>query len=335
MCVEWHSQERRYRRSSDGSKFTKIEIPSWIDIEGKTQTPWMSRARLANEYAVLNYILERTTIPVPKPIGLEYVDDCLAITTEWVDGVPFDDLGPQIRSPSYLDNYHPAEHAGLSHSEACMIAQVYSFTQDFFRNPKFDASHDFDHVRRVVHNATVILEREKAGNPSLDTFLVLLGALLHDVEDNKYTDKSIAAARTGSPLLTMLHEYGVDRRVEPAVVKELVDGVSYSSEIKDPAAVVDLIKRIPELAVVQDADRLDAIGAIGIGRCFTFSGAKAIRSLDDSIQHFEDKLLKLQGMMKTETGRQMAAERSQRIRMFMGWWKEEQLHGGDRELKRA
>ncbi|RMD44014.1 hypothetical protein DV735_g1137, partial [Chaetothyriales sp. CBS 134920] len=215
---------------------------------------------------------------------------------------------------------HPAEHAGLSPAESCMISQVYNFTQDFFKNPKFDASHDFDHVRRVVHNAMVILERERPANPNLDAFLVLLGALLHDVEDKKYTE-----TKTGSPLLKMLHEYGVDQRVAPAVVKQLVDGVSYSSEIKDRAAVVELISRIPELAVVQDADRLDAIGAIGIGRCFTFSGAKAIRSLDDSIEHFQDKLLKLESMMKTETGREMAAERSRRIRIFMGWWKDEQL----------
>ncbi|RMZ80917.1 hypothetical protein DV737_g2747, partial [Chaetothyriales sp. CBS 132003] len=219
---------------------------------------------------------------------------------------------------------HPAEHAGLSDSESCMIARVYDFTEEFFRNPKFDGSHDFQHVRRVVHNATVILEREKAGHPNLDTFLVLLGALVHDVEDKKYTG-GIAATTTSSPLMEMLHDYGVDQRVEPTVVKQLVDGVSYSSEIQDPAAVQALTARIPELAIVQDADRLDAIGAIGIGRCFTFSGAKGLRSLGDSIQHFEDKLLKLESMMKTETGREMAAERSRRIRVFMSWWKEEQL----------
>lgn len=85
--------------------FTKIEIPSWIDIEGKMQTPWMSRERLENEYTVLKYISERTTIPVPKPLRLGYIDGCLALTTEWVDGVLFDDLSPKIRSTSYLDDY--------------------------------------------------------------------------------------------------------------------------------------------------------------------------------------------------------------------------------------
>ena len=101
----WQSQERRYQRSSDLQTFTKIEIPSWIDIEGKTQTPWMSRERLVNEYTTLKYIAEKTTIPVPVPLRLGYVNGCLAITTEWIDGVPFDDLDPQVRSTSYLDEY--------------------------------------------------------------------------------------------------------------------------------------------------------------------------------------------------------------------------------------
>jgi len=103
----------------------------------------------------------------------------------------------------------------------------------------------------------------------------------------------------------------------------LVAGVSYSSEVKNPQHVKDLIEMIPELAVVQDADRLDAIGAIGIGRCFTFGGAKGSRSLTDAIQHFDEKLLKLEGMMKTEAGRAMAEQRSNRIRDFMAWWQEE------------
>ena len=100
MRKERRSQERRYLQT-----FTKIEIPSWTDLEGKTQTPWMSKERLVNEYTTLEYIAERTTIPVPKPLHLGYVNGCLAMTTEWVDGVPFDDLDPQIRSTLYLDEY--------------------------------------------------------------------------------------------------------------------------------------------------------------------------------------------------------------------------------------
>ena len=105
MCLERSSQERRYRRSSDLQRFTKIEIPSWIDIRGATQTPWMSRERLVNEYTVLKYIAQKTTIPVPKVLDLGYVDGCLAMTTEWVDGITFDDLDSDLQSTSYLDDY--------------------------------------------------------------------------------------------------------------------------------------------------------------------------------------------------------------------------------------
>ena len=103
--TEWRSQERRYQINLKRRTFTKIEIPSWIDIEGKTQKPWKSRERLMNEYMTLKYIGEKTTIPVPKPLHLRYINGCLAMTTEWIDGVPFDDLDPQTRSTSYLDEF--------------------------------------------------------------------------------------------------------------------------------------------------------------------------------------------------------------------------------------
>ena len=76
-----------------------------MDIEGNLQKPWMSKARLENEHATLNYISTRTTIPVPKPLGLGHVDGCLAMTTEWIDGVPFDELPDRVRSTVYLDGF--------------------------------------------------------------------------------------------------------------------------------------------------------------------------------------------------------------------------------------
>jgi uncharacterized protein len=100
-------------------------------------------------------------------------------------------------------------------------------------------------------------------------------------------------------------------------------GVSYSSEVRDPARVAALIASHPELAVVQDADRLDAIGAVGIGRMFTFGGAKTGRSMDGSMEHVDEKLVKLEGMMKTAVGRELARVRGERLRVFQGWWRDE------------
>jgi len=205
-----------------------------------------------------------------------------------------------------------------------MVRQVYEFTRLFFQDPRFDASHDFDHVLRVTNNAISILQQEQHSRqscslPDLDTLTVVLGALLHDVEDKKYFQASAVPVRH---VRKALLEVGMSES-QAARIQDLVEGVSYSSEVKDPRHVQDVIQAIPELAVVQDADRLDAIGAIGIGRCFAFGGARRTRSLGDSIEHFEDKLLKLEGMMKTQTGKKMAAERSRRIREFMSWWQDE------------
>lgn len=210
---------------------------------------------------------------------------------------------------------HPADYPPLSSTQSALVHKIYDFVENFFQNPKFDASHDFQHVRRVVGNAVTIYETEKATQPALNPFTIILGALLHDVEDKKYAESKYA-------IRNALLEVGFPE--ENAVhMQRLVEGVSYSSEIKDPAKVESLVAEIPELAVVQDADRLDAIGAVGIGRCFAFGGAKGARSLTDSIEHFHDKLYKIESMMKTDTGKRMAAERSKRLHEFVGWWESE------------
>lgn len=86
----------------------------------------------------------------------------------------------------------------------------------------------------------------------------------------------------------------------------------------------EVLKVYPELAVVQDADRLDAIGAVGIARCFAFGSAKKPeRGLEGCVDHFEDKLARLEGMMKTEMGKEMARERTRRIKEFERWWRDE------------
>jgi uncharacterized protein len=218
---------------------------------------------------------------------------------------------------------HPADYSSLSDQEIAVVNDIYAFTEEYFENPRFDASHDFNHVKRVVANALAILENEEELRkhkflPALNPLSVILGALLHDVEDKKY----LSAEETSSPTKRAIIDAGLSEEYA-AHMQQLVEGVSYSSEVKNPRRVLELIEAIPELAIVQDADRLDAIGAIGIGRCFTFTGAKGSKSLQEAIDHFEDKLLKLEAMMKTESGRAMAEERSARIREFMSWWHDE------------
>lgn len=193
-------------------------------------------------------------------------------------------------------------------SEA-LIANVTSYVEEYMSH--YDASHDFNHIKRVLRLALHIQEHTSGTSRPI----VTLAALLHDVGDKKYLKPGQDASRL---IFDTLRSYGADGSLAEKV-QTICLGVSYSSEIKDPSKVVALIKEHPELAVVQDADRLDAIGAVGIGRTFAFGAAKG-RDLDDTIQHFEDKLLKLESMMKTDTGRALAKERTERIRLMREWW---------------
>lgn len=200
----------------------------------------------------------------------------------------------------------------------------------------FDSSHDYNHVVRVLALAKLILKDENASLPrpshaprgdkndwepvpclGLSEPIVVLGALLHDMNDSKYLNESASPVR----LAELLKRWGADHELAIRV-ERLCQGVSYSTEMRDPQLVRNLIQEIPELAVVQDADRLDALGAVGIGRCFTF-GASRGRGLPDSVRHFEEKLLQLERMMKTRIGREMAKTRTERIRDFMRWWDDE------------
>ena len=193
----------------------------------------------------------------------------------------------------------------------------------------YDGSHDFNHIRRVVGLAHLIYKEINAQRDESSMFdekeelnlhVITLAALLHDVGDKKY----LLPGQEGNTLvLSTLLSFGAPEELA-VKVQRIVLGVSYSSEIKDPAAVTALIQKYPELAVVQDADRLDAIGAVGIGRTFTFGGAKGARSMADTINHFDEKLEKLERLMKTTPGKKMARERTERLRMFKNWWAEEQ-----------
>lgn len=229
--------------------------------------------------------------------------------------------------------FNPSRHPALAEGEVVLIRQLTDFTREFFRNPKFDSSHDFNHVMRVVSNAIQILEKEARDpdTPSttyLDAFVVIAGALLHDVDDRKYVDASIDVMPVAEQEMLRL---GISQD-KARRIQLLIEGVSYSSEMKNPAKTQDILRQIPELAIVQDADRLDAIGAVGIARCFTFGGAKQARTLEHSVDHFHDKLVKLGGMMKTKTGRKSAEVRTERLRNFLTWWEAETDFGLQTEI---
>lgn len=203
-----------------------------------------------------------------------------------------------------------------------LIDQVKSHVQKYME--RFDPSHDYRHVQRVFELAKVIQSREYSSDPTVRyrSDIIALASLLHDVGDKKYLSE-------GEDGGTMVEHLLLGLKADTALaseVQDIVNHVSYSGEIKDPRKVQRCLAQHPELAIVQDADRLDALGAFGIARSFAYNAVKK-NSLDSAVAHFAEKLEKLEGMMKTQAGRQMAAVRTQRLKEFRSWWEKEAAFG--------
>lgn len=178
-----------------------------------------------------------------------------------------------------------------------MIEKAIVYAKSVFAG---DASgHDFDHTMRVYRMATRIAQEEGA-----DLRIVQLAALLHDADDRKLSPETY---ENKDNAVSFLQKNGVwDEEIRTIV--EIISQISFSAGNGTPTTI--------EGKCVQDADRLDAMGAIGIGRAFAFGGCRG-RIMHDStgedktstIQHFYDKLLLLKDLMNTSTGRHLALER--------------------------
>lgn len=184
-----------------------------------------------------------------------------------------------------------------------------------------EGGHDWQHIRRVVVNANNIATTEPCNKE-----IVLLGALLHDIADSKF--------------------HGGDETIGPETARGFLIAAGALEDLTE--AVVNIVAHIsykggqvsnfhsPELAIVRDADRLDAIGAIGIARAFNYGGFKNRKLFDPeippveyptkedyksstapTINHFYEKLLKLKDLMHTDTGRRLAEDRHQYMLGFL------------------
>ncbi|KAL1602526.1 hypothetical protein SLS60_005942 [Paraconiothyrium brasiliense] len=203
-----------------------------------------------------------------------------------------------------------------------LFSSVNTFVHGYMSSPDHDNSHDYDHILRVLSNAHDILRQEpqsESGAP-YNAFIIYLAALLHDVGDHKY-------AKPGEEVENQVSQILLERGANEELaykVQVIVKQVGYTNEVKNPRSVLNILQRYPELAVVQDADRLDAIGAVGIARCFAFGGAKGNgRPLAGAIDHFEEKLYKLEDMMKTKYGKRLANFRTKLMMDFEGKFRHE------------
>jgi len=196
------------------------------------------------------------------------------------------------------------------------MEQIIDKTISFVKNTLADAEagHDWFHIERVFHNAQKINATEQG-----DSLVVALAALLHDIADPKFNngDEEIGPRMAGD----FLSSLGLDEQLITHV-QQIIRNLSYK------ASLGLITFQSKELDIVQDADRLDAIGAIGIARAFTYGGYKN-RILYDpeikpnlnmtkeeyknstapTINHFYEKLLLLKDLMKTVEGKRMAEQR--------------------------
>jgi uncharacterized protein len=180
---------------------------------------------------------------------------------------------------------------------------------------KYDCSHDWQHIQRVRKLALKLAHSFEPGHVKL--FEVELAALMHDLNDCKYSNVV--------DIPNLLKSSGLSDETVIEEILFIIDNVSYSKEVKNikSGTVVPITK---ELACVRDADRLDALGAIGIARCCAFGGIKSRRlySLEDfegapntTAEHFYEKLLRLKNMMCTDLGKKIAQERTGIMETFI------------------
>lgn len=179
-----------------------------------------------------------------------------------------------------------------------IIENAIHYIEELFRMNA--GGHDAGHTLRVYRNALLIAEEEQEGDP----LIVALAALLHDADDHKLFSTQNNANARAFLVQNRVPQETIDR------ICEVINSVSFSQN-KAHASLTS------EGKIVQDADRLDAMGAVGIARTFAYGGEHG-RPLQESIQHFYDKLLRLKDLMNTETGKQLAEKRHMFLEQFLG-----------------
>jgi len=199
------------------------------------------------------------------------------------------------------------------------------------RSASGDPAHDIGHLRRVVRTALTIAREEGA-----DPLVVLVAGYLHDLVNvpKNHPDRCRASSMSAEAASLILDEWGFPPDLIPAVL-HAIEAHSFSAGIEP---------RTVEAACVQDADRLDSLGAIGIARCFAVSGllGRALmhdddplaegRPLDDvtyTLDHFPAKLFRIAETLRTDTGRRMGRERVAFVREFRERMVEEASFGAD------
>ena len=193
-------------------------------------------------------------------------------------------------------------------------------------NVKGDAGHDYWHALRVYRMAKKIAKKianaKAKRNHKIDKVVLYMSAILHDIADQKFVDEAQGIKR----IKRFLKKQGIDEQTIEKI-SYIILNISYRKEREKQKKknTEETIKSI-EFKIVQDADRLDAIGAIGIARVFSYSGSKnrafffpkqAKKEQQTAIGHFYQKLLLLKNKMNTKEARAIAEKRHRFMKEFL------------------
>ena len=198
-------------------------------------------------------------------------------------------------------------------------------TKAFVKSELLEAEggHDWFHTLRVFNNATLISKNEE-----VDYFVVALASLLHDIADSKFHNGD----ETVGPRVA--REFLLKQNVDSEIIEhvtQIIENMSFKNSFD-----LNQTFKSKEMEVVQDADRLDAIGAIGIARCFNYGGfkdrplynpdikpnlnmtkAEYKAAKSPTLNHFHEKLLLLKDQMNTKTGKNIALDRHKYMEGFL------------------
>lgn len=210
-----------------------------------------------------------------------------------------------------------------------IISQLENEIKDIFSNES--TGHDIYHLKRVLNNALAIQKKEGG-----DRLVIGVATFLHDI--HRIIQKETGKFCSPQESLSEIRKILAKTNIKEEKTKKILHCIKYHEEYdfsESGKSAKDL-----ETLILQDADNLDAMGAIGIGRAFTFGGAHDMpmwitekefsrKNFDESkndistIHHFYSKLLKLKGNMNTQTGKKMAEERHEYMEKFLKRFYEE------------
>ncbi len=203
-----------------------------------------------------------------------------------------------------------------------IVSNIENYIKELFINEH--TGHDYYHAIRVKRIANKILDREGGNRLVID-----MACMLHDTIDSKIQD----SLNKNCPKFTDFYEtLNLDENIKKEVLY-IINNMSFSKMLKNK----DIVELTKELQIVSDADKIDSIGAIGIARCFAY-GSKMNRDIYDpkipseqnlseeeyknkdrkttSLNHFDEKLLKIEQFLFTKTGKEIAKQRLDFIRLF-------------------